>query len=124
MTSETIAALPALVGAAETLAEKARVALREKLSDKGRISAALMEREQHAAHGFSWLATYVEALRQLMHWQERVAAEGKFGEIETLILEIGVGEYALQIVGGIPMSQGEIVRPYDVGLTDADIAAF
>ena len=122
--TDTLAALPALVGAAEALLHKARTRLRDKLSgDKG-VSAALMEREQHAAHGFSWLATYVEALRQLHHWHDRVAAEGRFGEIETLILEIGAGEYALQIVGGIPMSQGEIVRPHDLGLTDDDVAAF
>ena len=118
------ATLPALVGAAEALFEAAKSQLRALVSDKGKVSAALMEREQHAAHGFSWLATYVEALRQLHHWQDRLAAEGQFGEIETLILEIGAGEYAAQILGGIPMSQVEIVRPSDLNLQEADLAAF
>ncbi len=118
------ATLPALVGAAEALFEAARAQLRALVSDKGKVSAALMEREQHAAHGFSWLATYVEALRQLHHWHDRLAAEGQFGEIETLILEIGAGEYAAQILGGIPMSQVEIVRPSDLNLGEADLAAF
>ena len=27
---------------------------------------ALLEREQFAAHGFAWIATYVEALRQML----------------------------------------------------------
>jgi len=116
--------LAALVGAAETLFETAKSKLRAAVSDKGKVSAALMEREQHAAHGFAWLATYVEALRQMHRWSEHLKSEGQFGEIEQLILDIGAGEYALQIVGGIPMSQVEIVRPYDLGLDDADIAAF
>jgi (2S)-methylsuccinyl-CoA dehydrogenase len=46
-----------------------------------------------------------------MHaWAERLNGEGKFGEVEQLILQIGLGEYLWQIYGGIPMSQGEILR--------------
>ncbi len=45
------------------------------------------------------------------------------GEIEELIVQIGIGEYLAQIAGGIPMSQGEIVRPADVGLSAAAVAA-
>jgi (2S)-methylsuccinyl-CoA dehydrogenase len=118
------AGLTALVGAAEALLETAKAKLRTRVSDKGKVSAALMEVEQHAAHGFAWLATYVEAMRQLHHWQDRLTATGQFGEIETLLLEIGAGEYAAQVLGGIPMSQVEIVRPADLDLTDADLAAF
>ena len=42
---------------------------------------------------------------------------GRFGEIEELLVRIGLGEYLAQIIGGIPMSQGEIVRPADLGLS-------
>ena len=41
-------------------------------------------------------------------YAERMQAEGKFGEIEDLQVRIGFGEYLAQILGGIPMSQGEI----------------
>ena len=34
----------------------------------------------------------------------------RLGEIEELLVRIGIGEYLAQILGGIPMSQGEIVR--------------
>ncbi len=44
--------------------------------------------------------------------------------MEALILQIGCGEYLCQIAGGIPMNQGEILRPADMGLTAADMAAF
>ena len=48
---------------------------------------------------------------------------GRLGEIEELIVRIGLGEYLAQILGGIPMSQGEIVRPVDLGLTGEQIGA-
>ncbi len=38
-------------------------------------------------------------------------------------MRIGLGEYLAQIVGGIPMSQGELVRPSDLGLSAAQVAA-
>ena len=50
--------------------------------------------------------------------------EGRFGEIESLIAQIGAGEYLAQLAGGVPMSQGEIVRPHELGLKEADQAAF
>ncbi|BCW87764.1 (2S)-methylsuccinyl-CoA dehydrogenase [Alphaproteobacteria bacterium SO-S41] len=123
-TLDPIAAAQRVAGAAETLLAAAKASVRVKVSDKGKVSAALFEKEQHAAHGLSWLATYTEALGQMARWATHLKSDGRFGEIETLILEIAVGEYALQIVGGIPMSQGEIIRPYDLGLDDDQIGAF
>lgn len=114
----------AVVSAAQALLGKAKIGVRAKVSKDGKVSPALLEREQHAAHGLSWLATYVEALGQMHRWAVNLSAEGKFGEIETLILELGVGEYALQIVGGIPMSQGETVRTYDLGIEHEAVSAF
>lgn len=91
--------------------------LRARLAPDGRIDAAPLEREQHAAHALSWLATYVESLRQMLAWAERLEAAGKLGEIESLILQIGLGEYLAQIAGGIPMSQNEFARLSDLGLS-------
>ncbi|KPQ07696.1 MAG: (2S)-methylsuccinyl-CoA dehydrogenase Mcd [Rhodobacteraceae bacterium HLUCCA12] len=90
----------------------------------GKVSGALLEQHQRAAHGLAWLATYVESLRQIRAWSERLAEAGQFGEIEALIAQIGAGEYLAQIVGGIPMNQGEILRPADLGLGRADLGAF
>ena len=95
--------------------------LRAMVSDDGRISGALIEANQTAAHGLSWLATYTQALRQMQAWAERLQSDGKFGEIEQLIHQIAFGEYLAQIKGGIPMSQGEIMRLNDLGLTSADL---
>jgi (2S)-methylsuccinyl-CoA dehydrogenase len=43
--------------------------------------------------------------------------------MEDLLIRIGLGEYLAQLTGGIPMSQGEIVRPADLGLTNVEVAA-
>lgn len=109
---------------AETLLAHARRAVTEKVSKEGRISPALLEREQFAAHGFAWMATYVEALRQLHAYATRMESEGRLGEIERLIVQAGYGEYLGQIVGGIPMSQGEIIRPRDLGVSEEAEAAY
>jgi (2S)-methylsuccinyl-CoA dehydrogenase len=50
-------------------------------------------------------------------WAERLSTDGKFAEMEQLILQIAFGEYLAQIHGGIPMSQGEVARLSDLGLT-------
>ena len=109
----TAAAIPP----AETLLAAATDSVRALCSENGKVSGTLIEDHQTAAHGLAWLATYVEALRQMRAWAGRLAEMGKFGETEKLLLQIGFGEYLSQIHGGIPMNQGEIVRPHDLGLS-------
>ena len=91
-------------------------------SPGGALDAALIDREQTAVHGFAWMATYVEALRQIRGWASRLDEAGEFGEAEALILRVAFGEYLAQLAGGIAMSQAEIVRPHDLGLSEAEIA--
>ncbi|RZW06275.1 MAG: acyl-CoA dehydrogenase [Rhodobacteraceae bacterium] len=102
------------------LLETATDRVRGMVTRDGKIAADLIEAHQTSAHGLAWLATYVEALRQMQGWAERLEADGKLGEIEQLILQIAFGEYLWQIYGGIPMSQGEIVRLQDMGLSQDD----
>ncbi|MCP8938667.1 acyl-CoA dehydrogenase family protein [Alsobacter sp. SYSU M60028] len=110
-------------GEMQALVADATQAVRGRVLEHGRVSSALVEREQHACHGLAWLATYAEALRELGAYAERMTAEGRFGETEALLVGIGAGEYLAQAFGGIPMSQGEIVRLPALGLTPAQIAA-
>ena len=114
----------AAVKPAEALLDAATTRLRDRVTADGRVSAGKLEQNQIAAHGLAWLSTYVEALRQMQSWAERLSAEGKFGEPEKLLHQIAFGEYLSQIQGGIPMSQGEILRPQDIGLTQDDRRAF
>lgn len=95
-----------------------------KLAVAPRVKASGVDAEQFAAHGLSWFATYVEALRQTLSWAEALKAEGTLRELEQLILQAGFGEYLSQLAGGIPMSQSEIVRPVDLGVAEPAVGAF
>jgi len=112
----------AAVAPAEALLEKARAHLRDLVVVDDRVSGSAVEANQFAAHGLAWLATYVESLRQMQAWANRLTEMGKFGEVEQLIHQIAFGEYLWQIRGGIQMNQGEILRLNDLGLSLADIA--
>ncbi len=120
-------ALPVLareaVVAAEALLADATAEVRARVTVNGRTVNSMFDREQRAAHGLAWLATYVEAVRQLAAYAVRLRDAGRLGEMEELLVRIGLGEYFAQIVGGIPMSQGEIVRPADLGLSASQVAA-
>ena len=115
----TGAALPAV----DTVLALAKDIVRAKVSRDGRVSGALIDQHQTAAHGLAWLATYAQSLHQMQDWALRLQADGKFGEVEQLIHQIAFGEYLWQIYGGIPMSQGEIMRPQDIGLSQDDMRA-
>jgi (2S)-methylsuccinyl-CoA dehydrogenase len=116
---------PAAASALLALAREAVVAAEAVLAAataavRGRHDQ-LPEGEQRSAHGLAWLATYVEAIRQLCAYAERLHAAARFGEVEQLLLQVGLSEYLGQILGGIPMNQTEIVRPADFGLSAADL---
>jgi (2S)-methylsuccinyl-CoA dehydrogenase len=108
---------------ASALLGEATAAVRARVTVDGQTVSRLLNREQRAVHGLAWLATYVEAIRQLVAYTERLQDAGKLGEVEALLVEIGVGEYLAQILGGIPMSQGEFARPSDLGLATTAVAA-
>jgi (2S)-methylsuccinyl-CoA dehydrogenase len=109
--ADALAAVEALVG-------RARGNLGARVGD----NAVGLDAEQIAAHGFAWMATYAAALRQLREWAARLDAAGGFGAAQRLILAVGFGEYLAQICGGIAMGQGEIVRPFELGLGEDVLA--
>jgi len=120
---DVIAMLDDAVSAVESLFADARRAVSERVTIEGRMVSRVFDREQRATHGLAWLATYVEALRQLAAYAQHMTEMGSFGETEELLVRIGAGEYLAQITGGIPMSQGEIVRLSDLGLSASAAAA-
>ncbi|QFS84226.1 Acyl-CoA dehydrogenase [Roseivivax sp. THAF40] len=121
---DLLALTKAAVPAAEAVRDLAKEALAARVSEDGRVSGALIDRDQTAAHGFAWLATYVEALREMQRWAEALQSEGNFGEVEQLLHQIAFGEYLHQIAGGIPMNQGEVFRLAELGLGWTALASF
>ncbi|SDX72774.1 (2S)-methylsuccinyl-CoA dehydrogenase [Albimonas donghaensis] len=117
LTALTAAAAPA----AESVLMSARRALSAMVTVDGKVSGALLEQNQRAAHAVSWIATYAQSLTQMQAWSERLSAAGKLGEIEKLILQLAFAEYLAQLQGGVMMSQNEFARPADLGIAE-DVA--
>ena len=110
--------------ALDALLADATAKVRERVvGRRPRRQPARLDREQRAAHGLAWLATYVEAVRQLAAYAERMSATARSAKSRSTSSASALGEYIAQIVGGIPMSQGEMVRPADLGLSPAQVAA-
>jgi (2S)-methylsuccinyl-CoA dehydrogenase len=109
--------------AVEAVLADATAAVRRRVTVDDQVTDSLLNREQRATHGLAWLATYVESVRQLAAYAERMQASGTLGEIEELLVRLGIAEYLAQVQGGIFMSQGEIVRPADLGLAADSVAA-
>jgi len=114
---DPLAHAPAAVAAVDAALAQAKAALKARVSTGAKISNAALEAEQYAAHALAWTATYAESLREMTAWAQRLKADGTFGEIERLILQIGLGEYLAQLRGGVPMSQGEMARLSDLGVS-------
>ncbi len=114
----------ALINAEELLGQ-ARLTARARVLDPERgIDLVRLDQNQNTAHGYAWMATYVEALRQMLRWAMRLEEAGRFGEFEQLLLQLCYSEYLNQLAGGIAMSQVEIVRPHDLGVDRAEVDKF
>jgi (2S)-methylsuccinyl-CoA dehydrogenase len=122
--ADLIPLLESVAEAANGLRDRAREGVGGKVGQGGKIDSDALEREQHAAHGLAWIATYAEALNQLASYASRMSDEGRFGEMEALLAQIGAAEYASQLAGGVLMSQGEIARTHELGVSEKDQTAF
>ena len=61
LTSDSLPAVDAVLA-------KVKVAVADLVTENGRISGALIEQHQTAAHGLAWLATYAQSLHQMQGW--------------------------------------------------------
>src|SRR5215831_10514932 len=115
---------PALTALAQAAADAVEQILRAAVAAvRARADGAPDRRSaQRALHALAWLATYATAIRALAQHMDDLNAAGGLREIEEHAIAIALAEYLAQIVGGIPMSQGEIVRPHDLGLAASAVA--
>src|SRR4051794_34921550 len=119
---ELVGLARAAVAAVESVLQNAVAAVRARLGSDDRGARLSMDRAQRATHGLAWLAAYAQAVRQLCAYAERLHASGSLGKTEGLLIRLGLAEYLAQVAGGIPMSQSEIVRPADLGLSPNEVA--
>ena len=113
---DLLALTAAALGPVDAVLADAKSLVRDLVAVDGKVMPALIDQHQTAAHGLAWLATYAQSLHQMHDWAERLTAARKFGDVEQLLIQIGFGEYLAQIIGGIPMSQAEVVRLSDLSL--------
>ncbi|MCP5157043.1 MAG: acyl-CoA/acyl-ACP dehydrogenase [Ectothiorhodospiraceae bacterium] len=105
------------VAAARAYESAARSAAASAVMRDGRVDAAAADRHQRLVHGLAWIATTVQALDCAAAWL--ASGGGTRGEAGDLAVRIGFGEYLGQLVGGVPMSQNEVIRPHELGLAQA-----
>jgi (2S)-methylsuccinyl-CoA dehydrogenase len=108
---------------AEVLVAELQDAVAARVSKDGRLDRKALDAEQHAAHGLAWSAAYAETLRQTAHWSRALDADEKFGEAEALPAQLLAHEYLSQLAGGLPMNQGEMFRPADLGVSAERLAS-
>ncbi|MEO0606725.1 MAG: acyl-CoA dehydrogenase family protein [Pseudomonadota bacterium] len=85
------------------------------LAPDGTIDRAAFSKYQHIAHGYGWIVTYVETLRETANWAKRLERDSKLTEIDALLAQILFSKYLADLVSGVPMNQGEIIRPHELG---------
>src|SRR3569623_1694204 len=111
--------LDAAADAAGALTAELRTIVAGRCAPGGRVDRAALDREQHAAHGLAWASAYAETLRQTAAWARALETEGQLGEAEALPAQLLAHEYLRQLAGGLPMNQGEMFRPADLGCSVA-----
>jgi (2S)-methylsuccinyl-CoA dehydrogenase len=109
--------------ALEELYKRALGRVLARVTENGKISAKLLDRHQLAAHGLAYLATELEAARQLTAWAERVAQDGSGSDFERQLAGAYLGELVRELPGGISLGPCESIGLGDLWLTHEDVAA-
>jgi (2S)-methylsuccinyl-CoA dehydrogenase len=112
--------LRSAVAAIEELYRRALPRVTEHVCEGGKISGKKLESNQLAAHALAYLATELEAARQLSDWTDRVSPGA--GTLERKIAEAYIGELIRELQGGINLGPCESISPSDLWLTAKDFA--
>jgi (2S)-methylsuccinyl-CoA dehydrogenase len=105
-----------VIKAIEGIYQRAHDHVKGLVSEGDRISAKKLNQHQLAAHAVAYLATELEACRQMASWSERVG-----GDYEGKVARAYVGEVARSIVGGVDLGACENIALGELGITTADL---
>lgn len=114
--------LRAAVSAIEELYRRALPHVIEHVTDGGKISAKKLDAHQLAAHALAYLATELEAARQLVEWAERCRGKSQGRDIERRTAEVYVGELLRELAGGVNLGACESIGLDELWLTPKDVA--
>ena len=76
------------LGQARAYRDTVLKACRERVA-LGAKAGADADSEQRAMHGYAWVASYLEALAQLLDWAQRLQARGAYSTLADDYLAIG-----------------------------------
>jgi (2S)-methylsuccinyl-CoA dehydrogenase len=113
--------LHSAVAAIEELYSRALPRVTAHVSEGGKISSKKLEQNQLAAHALAYLATELEAARQLVEWSDRLSATGAAAALERRVAEAYVGELLRELAGGINLGPCESISPSDLWLEPSDL---
>ena len=105
-----------VIEAIERLYQRAHDNVKATVMEGDRISAKKLNANQLPAHAVAYLATELEACRQMAGWAERVG-----GEYEAKVARAYIGEVARSVVGGVDLGPCESVSLADLGITEGDL---
>ncbi len=107
-----------ILNSLESVSAEAKSFLKEKVSLEGKVSNQLLEKHQHEGHGYAWFETYRIALRETLNWFKTLKKLDKSTKLESGILIFSFAEYLCQMRSGIMMSQTEVIRPENLGISN------
>ena len=104
-----------VIEAIEGVYQRAHDNVKATVTEGDRISPKKLNENQLAAHAVAYLATELEACRQMAAWAERVG-----GEYESKVARAYVGEVARASVGGVDLGACEKSGLWERGITEGD----
>lgn len=103
--------------AVQVFTDQAVSRLKEIIIIDGRLDRDRLIEHQYAAHGCAWIAAYGQAIR--VATRDFMVPPSAELSLPAAVAAFGISEYTQQLAHGISMSQGELIRPADLDLTDA-----
>jgi (2S)-methylsuccinyl-CoA dehydrogenase len=106
-----------VVDAIDRLYQIARTRIQERVTESGKISAKKLNEVQVQAHALAYVATELEACRQLLAWSGRVD-----GEYESAIASTYIAEVAQTLASQVDLGACEAVGIHELGITAEDLS--
>src|SRR3954463_14586422 len=107
-----------VVEAIERLYKTAHDRLKERVVKDGKIDGKKLDQLQVPAHALAYLATELQACKQLIEWSERVG-----GAYEKQIAATYIGDVGRSLRAHIDLGACEQIGIAELGITDEDLRA-
>jgi (2S)-methylsuccinyl-CoA dehydrogenase len=109
--------MQAVVDAIGRLYEVAHKRLKDRVSEGGKINSKKLDQLQVPAHALAYLATELQACKQLLEWSERVG-----GEYEKQIAATYIADVGRSLRAHVDLGTCEQVGIAEIGITQQDLA--